>query len=108
MKKVAILVLVMALLIGTVPAFAAQGQRGASARAMERASDEAVFHRIGDWFATRGKSEEEAQAIVAERKAARAAKRAEKELQKRKKEMERAAKKSQKEMKGKMKGFGKK
>ena len=108
MKKVVVFALVLAFCLGTIPAFAARGQRGASTRAMERASDEAIFHRVGDWFATRGKPEGEAQAIIAERKAARAAKRAEKELKKKQKQMEKAQKKSQKQMKGKMKGFGRK
>ena len=107
MKKVAVFILVVAFLIGTVPAFAAQGQKGASAKAMERASDEAVFHRVGDWFATRGKSEEEKQAIIAERKAERTAKRAQKEVEKQKKQMEKVTKKPQKQMQGQMKGMKK-
>jgi hypothetical protein len=80
-----------------VPAYAAQ--KGASQTAMEKASDEAIFHRVGDWFATRGKSPEEAKAIKAERKAQRAAKRAQKEADRAKKEAEKQAKRAQKEMK---------
>ena len=61
MKKILIITLAVALLISNMPVFAAQGRKGASDKALERASDEAIFHRIGDWFATRGKSEEEKQ-----------------------------------------------
>ena len=54
--------------------------------AMERASDESVFDRTGDWFATIGKSPEEREAIVAkrreERRIRKEAKRAEKEARK--------------------------
>jgi len=56
----------------------------------EYAQDNA-FDRIGDWFATLGKTEEEAAVIKAERAATRAAKRAEKEAMKRAKEAEKAA-----------------
>jgi len=80
------------------PAFAAREQRGASTTAMEKASDEAVFHRIGDWFATRGKTEAEAKQIKAQRKAERAAKRAQKEAEKKKRELEKQAAKAKKEM----------
>ena len=103
MKKVIACIVVLAVFAGCVPAFAAQGQRGASTTAMEKASDEAVFHRIGDWFATRGKTEAEKKQILAERKAKRAAKRAQKEAEKKKREMERQAKKAQKEMERKTK-----
>jgi len=102
MKRVLILLLVAAIMIPAVTAIAQQGTKGASATAMEKASDEAIFHRIGDWFATIGKSPEEKQAIIAERKAKRAAKRAEKEAAKQKKLME----KQMKETKEKMKGMG--
>jgi len=99
---------VVALAAVVAPAFAAQGAKGASATAMEKASDEAIFHRVGDWFATRGKTPEEAQAIRAARKAERTAKRAQKEAERQKKLMEKQLRKSQKEMKGQVKkGWGK-
>ena len=97
MKRIIALFLVVALAAVVAPAFAAQGAKGASATAMEKASDEAIFHRVGDWFATRGKTPEEAQAIRAARKAER-----------QKKLMEKQLRKSQKEMKGQVKkGWGK-
>jgi len=84
--------------------------KGASAQAYEHADDNAIFNRVTDWFATIGKSEEEKQAILAERKAKRAAKRAEKEAQKKAKEAEEKAKeakekaeKGRKDMQKKMK-----
>jgi cyclophilin family peptidyl-prolyl cis-trans isomerase len=104
MKKILISILAITLLVSTIPAFCAQGRKGASDRALERASDEAIFHRVADWFATRGKSPEEKEEIIAERKAERAAARAKKEAEKKKKQLEKEAKKRQKKLKGKTKG----
>lgn len=99
MRKIAVFIIVIAFLAGTIPAFAAEGgQKGASARAFERASDKAIFHRVSDWFATIGKSKEEKQAIIEEREAERAAKRAEKELKKRQKMTEKETEKAQKKI----------
>jgi len=98
MKRLVALLLVMAIAFSAAPAFAF-GEKGASTTAMEKASDEAVFHRVTDWFATRGKSPEEAKAIIAERKAKRAADRAQKEAAKAQKE----AMKKQKELQQQMK-----
>ena len=99
MRKILTLLLMLTIVLGTVPAYAAQkGSKGASAKAYEHASDEAVFHRMGDWFATRGKSSEETAAIKTERRAKRAAKRAQKETAKKQKMMEKEARKA----KGKM------
>lgn len=96
MKKLLVILVVLAIAFSAVPSFA---QKGASARAQEVASDEAIFHRVGDWFATRGKTPEEKQAILAERKAKRAAARAEKEARKAQKQAEKAMKKQQSKMK---------
>src|SRR3989338_9007778 len=52
------------------------GQSGASASAYQHASDEAVFNRIGDWFATLGKSGFEKDSILVQRRTARVAGRA--------------------------------
>ena len=82
MKTISLL-LIMCLLVFCAPAFAGKGgEKGTSEQAQEHASDEAIFNRASDWFATVGKSEEEKQEILAERKAKRAAKRAEKEAKK--------------------------
>jgi hypothetical protein len=108
MKRLVALMLVLAIAFSATPAFAAFGEKGASATAVEKASDEAIFHRVTDWFATRGKSPEEAKAIIAERKAKRAADRAQKEAlraqkqaMKKQKELQAQMKKSQEEMKKK-------
>ena len=109
MKKMVALCLVISLVVACAPAFAAKGRRGASDKALEQAGDRAVFHRVSDWFATVGKSEEEKAAIIAERQAARAAKRAEKEAAKAKKragkEAKKLEKKAQKKFKGSKKGL---
>ena len=63
MRRVLAFSLILALFVGAMPGFAARGgQKGASERAYEQASDQAVFHRVGDWFATRGKPEKEKKA----------------------------------------------
>jgi len=99
MKKLIWGVGVVCFLVTGVPAFAQDvpKPKGASAQAYEHASDEAVFNRVSDWFATVGKSDQEKQTILAERKAKRAAAKAEKEAEKAKKqaEEESAAKKKE-------------
>ncbi|MGD9015697.1 MAG: hypothetical protein PVI33_06720 [Candidatus Omnitrophota bacterium] len=92
MKRLIGIVIVLSLILSACPAFAAKGgEKGASARAYERASEQAVFHRISDWFATIGKSKEEKAKILQERKAKRAAKQAEKEARKAKEQAEQTA-----------------
>ena len=89
MKKIVALMVVLALALTVMPAYAAKGgTRGASQQAYDNASDKAVFNRVGDWFATRGKSPKERQAIIAERDAKRAAKKLEKQAQKEAKRLE--------------------
>lgn len=111
MKRSVALMLVVTVFAGVLLSPCAFA-RGASDTAMEKASDKAVFHRVSDWFATRGKSPEEAKAIVAGRDAKRAAKRAEKEAARQKKiaakEAEKAKKAAEKKMKAAKKGWGKK
>ena len=108
MKRVIAIILVMSVMFGVSSVFAAQGgQKGASSKAYENVSDEAVFHRVGDWFATIGKSEEDKNVIIAERKAKRAAQRVEKEAQKQQKKIEKQMKKSQENMNETMKGMKK-
>ncbi len=99
MKKVLVVIIILSLVIISMPVFAAEGgKKGASERAYERASPQAIFHRIEDWFATRGKSPEEKESILKERRAERAVKRAEKEARKAQKETERVKKTAEKEV----------
>lgn len=106
MKKIVALMVILALALTAMPAYAAKGgTRGASQKAYENASDKAVFNRVGDWFATRGKSPEEKEAIIAERDAKRAAKKAEKERKKIAKQAEREVKKFNKERKNSKKNI---
>jgi len=103
MKKVLALLLILVFALGTIPAFSAPlGQKGASAQALANASDESVFNRVGDWFATRGKSDTEKQQILAERKVKRTAEKVQKEAQRQKKELEKQAKKTKVEAGKKM------
>ena len=112
MKKVIAIVLAIMFVAGTMNAYAApQGVKSASTMGMEKASDEAVFNRVGDWFATRGKSDVEKKQILAQRKAKRATEKTQKEAAKQKKMMEKKAKeakaKMNKQMKQTKKSFGK-
>lgn len=77
------------------PLHAADKEKGASDTAYEHASDQAIFHRVGDWFSTIGKNKEEKKIALEERQQARTAKKAEKikkntkaKVEKNKKEME--------------------
>lgn len=85
-------------------------EKGASETAQEHASDEAIFNRTGDWFATIGKSKEEKKKILAERKMKRmeekAARKAEKAMGKADKESGKIRKNMNKEKdKGSKKGL---
>ena len=83
MKKVInLIILVSCLFIANPLLMAEEDTKGANQKAYEHPSENAVFNRVSDWFATIGKSEEEKQTILAERKAQRAARRAEKEADK--------------------------
>tara|TARA_B100000315_G_C14221216_1_gene426557 strand:+ start:204 stop:515 length:312 start_codon:yes stop_codon:yes gene_type:complete len=101
MRNAIIGILVLILIASSMPLFAAQGGRkGASDKAYEHASDQAIFHRVGDWFATRGKSDKEKKAILTERKAKRKAAHVQKEAKKHKRKMEKKGSKMKKEAKG--------
>ncbi len=109
MKKALSLLLIFAVCFSFTPMLeAAKDVKGASDKALEKASEESIFNRTGDWFATIGKPEAEKEKIRAERKAKRAKKRAEKEAKKAKKETEKKAKKVEKKAKKKGKDTDKK
>jgi 3'-phosphoadenosine 5'-phosphosulfate sulfotransferase (PAPS reductase)/FAD synthetase len=94
MRKVTVVLLVFCFLLAPVLSFAqGKGDKGPSQKAMENADENAIFNRIGDWFATIGKSQEDKEEILMERKAERKAKRA-------KKKAKEAAQKAEKKMKG--------
>lgn len=66
--------LLAGLISSSTPVLAADGgPSGASASAYQHASDEAMFTRIGDWFATLGKSGFEKDSILVQRRTARVA-----------------------------------
>lgn len=116
MKKTAVIMFLVVCIVIAVPVFSAEGgKKGASPKAYEHASENAVFNRVGDWFATIGKSEEEKTKMLEQRKAERAVKLIEKEARKTKKKAEKETKKIQKKaakdtskVKQKIKGLGKK
>ncbi|PIQ89668.1 MAG: hypothetical protein COV72_01780 [Candidatus Omnitrophica bacterium CG11_big_fil_rev_8_21_14_0_20_42_13] len=88
-KKLISAGLIVSFMLAGFPVLAQEeAKKGASEKAYEHASDKAVFNRVSDWFATIGKSGEEKEKILAERKAERAAKRVEKELKRAEKEKE--------------------
>ena len=100
MKKLVALAAVFSLFIffNSVPPSHAE-ERGASPKAFEHASDQSIFNRVNDWFATVGKSDDEKRMIRAERKAKRAAKRMEKEARKAGKKTEKKAEELMKKVK---------
>lgn len=103
MKKIVTFFIILAFVFSVTPAFAAKGgEKGASQTAYERASEESIFHRVGDWFATIGKSEEEKKAIISERKTKRAKDKMEKKSREMKKEMEKNQKSMGKNARGMM------
>ena len=82
MKRIVKLAVAGFLVLGAAaPGYAAKESQGASATAYEHASDEAIFYRVGDWFATLGKSNEEKQAAIAERRTRRLVKRTQENLE---------------------------
>jgi len=116
MRKISLFILIGVFTLSAQPVYA---EKGASETAQEKASDQAIFNRVGDWFATIGKSNEEKAKVKAERQAKRNSKKAEKEARKNVKEAEKAAKqvrddvegkkkKAEKQMKGSKKGSKKK
>ena len=107
MRKVLALALVLLFAVSMLPLSSAyaQGKSGVSTKALSQASDDSAIDKIGDWFATRGKSDAEKQKLLAQRKAERAAARAQKMAEKKKRQMQKEAEKAQKKMKEKMKGM---
>ncbi len=80
MKKVVIVGVVFSVILSS--GFVQVGEveaRGASQTAREQASERAIFNRITDWFATVGRSEEEKEKILEERRTRRLEKQAERE-----------------------------
>lgn len=80
--RIVIGMLLAGLIGSSTPVLAADGvQRGASPSAYQHASDEAVFNRIGDWFATLSKSGFEKDSILVQRRTARAARRTQRAIE---------------------------
>ena len=91
MKKRFMIFLMLFCMWVVLPVYAGpEGVEGASPTAYEHASEESVFDRVSDWFATVGKPKEEQDRILAERRAERMAKKAEKEIKKASDEMQEA------------------
>ena len=90
MKQAFIIAVALLLSLAVGPVFAAEGgEKGAGSKAYEHASGQAIFNRLGDWFATVGKSPEEKAGILQERKKERGKNRAEKQVREAQKERER-------------------
>ena len=91
MKKTFILAIALLLTLAIRPVFAAEGgEKGASSKAYEHASEQSIFNRVSGWFATFGKSPEEKARILQERKMKRAERHAEKQVRKAQREEERS------------------
>lgn len=97
MKKTTFIILALCLIFSGSFCFAAKdGEKGASDQAYEHASDNSVFNRTSDWFATIGKSDEEKQKVLTERKARRAAKKAQEQTGKQARKAEKQLMKEEK------------
>ena len=108
MRKMVAILLVLCFTMISLPAFAAKGRKGASDRAYEKASQESIFHRVGDWFATRGKTEKEKKAMINERKAKTEADRIQKKAQKAKKKIEKKGDKTRRKIQKKSRKINRK
>ena len=105
MKKTAVIVIMLFAALAFNSALAAEGgEKGASAKAYEHASEQAIFHRVSDWFSTIGKSSEEKAKILEERRAKRALKRLEKETIKAQRKTGTTREKTKRKLKMKTKG----
>ncbi|UCC94640.1 MAG: hypothetical protein JSW40_07460 [Candidatus Omnitrophota bacterium] len=93
MKKCVVFALIFFVLVNGI-AFSQEAKKGASPKAYEHASQQSIFHRVTDWFATIGKSEEEKAKILEQRKNQRAAKRAEKKAKHAQEKAQKALEKS--------------
>jgi hypothetical protein len=104
MRKVIAVVLILSFFVIYAPVFAREeGVKSAATKAYEHASDESIFNRVSDWFATLGKSDQEKTQILAERKAKRAAEKAAKAAKKAKKQAAKEAKEAAKKAEEKKK-----
>ena len=98
MKKLIALILVLSFALA-VPAFAApKDMKAPGTKAVASVGDDSAVDKVGDWFATRGKSSDEKQKILMERKAKRAVEKAQKQADKKAKEMKKQAEKTKKGM----------
>lgn len=92
MRKISTYLLALVFLFSAFAVFAQEkSMKGANERALERASDEAIFNRVSDWFATIGKSKEKKEEIITQRQLEREKKRAEKQATKIKRKAEKKA-----------------
>lgn len=102
MKKLVILAVLVCFVFSAMPAVSshAQGKSGVSSSSI---ADDSAIDKIGDWFATRGKSDAEKQKMLAERKMKRVAERAQKKAERGQKEAQKQMQKQKKEMNKSMK-----
>lgn len=93
MKKVLFSVIIFSFIFLAGVLLAQESQKvsrtGTAPQAHEHASDQAIFSRVADWFATVGKPEEERNQILLERRDAREQKRLEKQSQRKQREAQR-------------------
>ena len=110
MKKLIVLIALACFVLSAVPALPAYAQ-GKSAISSKELTDDSVIDKVGDWFATRGKSDAEKQKMLSQRKADRVARRAQKKIEKQKKQadkkLEQQKKSMQKARQDLKKGLGK-
>ena len=97
MRKLVIIAVLACFALSLAPAVTSYAQ-GKSAISAKELTDDSAIDKVGDWFATRGKSDAEKQKLLAQRKANRVAARAQKKLEKQKKQAEKKMQQQQKSM----------
>ena len=97
MRKLVVIAVLACFALSFAPAVTSYAQ-GKSAISAKELTDDSAIDKVGDWFATRGKSDAEKQKVLAQRKANRVAARAQKKIEKQKREAQKKMQKQQKSM----------
>jgi len=97
MKKLLALAVLVCFALSAVPALEACAQ-GKSTVSSKELTDDSVVDKVGDWFATRGKSDAEKQKLLAQRKANRVVARAQKKIERQKKQSDKKLDQQKKSM----------
>lgn len=88
MKRLLLCVIVVSFVLTSSVSFAAMPWQKDTKVSLENVTKDSVIDKVGDWFATRGKTDDEKQAILAQRRTQRASEKAQAEAAKAKAQLE--------------------